>query len=340
MGSAEIAPIRIIGAEGSPYSRKMRAILRYRRIPYHWVQRGARDDVDTPAVPVALIPILVFPGDEAMIDSTFQIRRLEAMSSERSILPPDPAMAFIDYLIEDYADEWLTKPMFHYRWAYEADIEHARQSLPRWGNISAPEEAIQKFSKVIGERQIGRLGVVGSNETTGPMIEESYRGLLRALDAVLRDQLFVMGNRPGSADFGLFGQLSQLALFDPTPMAVAKEESYRVFTWCSVIEELSGTTVEDDQWMSRDAVPDSVQSLLGEVGRYYAPFLLGNAAAIESGAERVECEIAGRAWTQKPFPYQAKCLGWLREAHAGLGDGDREAVDALLAGTGCEALFA
>jgi hypothetical protein len=45
-------------------------------------------------------------------------------------------------------------------------------------------------------------------------------------------------------------------------------------------------------------------------------------------------------YRQGTFPYQVKCLAWLRAQRAALSDADREAVDALLAGTGCEALFA
>src|SRR5690606_6827275 len=113
--------LSLVGGYGSPYSRKMRAVLRYRRIPFRWIPHTSREARDVPPVPVALIPVLVFPGENgappsAMIDSTFQIRRLEETFRERSVLPPDPALAFIDALIEDYADEWLTKAMFHYRW--------------------------------------------------------------------------------------------------------------------------------------------------------------------------------------------------------------------------------
>ena len=117
------------------------------------------------------------------------------------------------------------------------------------------------------------------------------------------------------------------------------EESPRVVAWCQGVEDLSGLEVSDADWLLRDAVPETLLALLAEVGRVYAPFLLANAAAIERGDARVECEIDGRQWVQKSFPYQAKCLRWLREARAALAPGDRGAVDALLAGTGCEVLF-
>ena len=181
--------------------------------------------------------------------------------------------------------------------------------------------------------------MVGSNPTTAAVIEESYRRLLRALDAQLRLQRFVMGGRPGTADFGLFGQLTQLALFDPTSQGLALEEAPRVVAWCQGVEDLSGLEVSEADWTPRDAVPETLRALLAEAGRVYAPFLLANAAALERGEARVECEIDGRTWVQKPFPYQGKCLRWLREQYAALGGGDRSAVDALLAGTGCEALF-
>ena len=335
------SPLAIVGAPGSPYSRKLRAVLRYRRIPHVWVQRGSRESRSLPRPRVELLPQLVFPGaKEALTDSSPLIRRLESLYAGRSVIPDDPALAFLDALLEDYADEWLTKAMFHYRWAFPADVAQAAAILPRWFEIDQPEAEAVAAGKQFAERQIARLGVVGSNPTTAATIEASYRRLLERLDARLAESPCVFGARPAASDFGLYGQLTQLVGFDPTPRSVALETAPRVVAWVDVIEDLSGHEPGDADWIARDALPDSLRGLFGEVGRVYPPFLLANADALARGAERVECTVDGRPWVQKPFPYQGKCLVWLREAHAALASSDRRVVDAFLAGTGCEALFA
>jgi hypothetical protein len=87
-------------------------------------------------------------------------------------------------------------------------------------------------------------------------------------------------------------------------------------------------------------VPDTLTALLAEIGRVYPPVMLANAAAVASGAAEVTAEVDGQAWTQQPFPYQAKCLGWLRQARADLPGQARGQVDALMAPAGLSGLFA
>jgi len=337
-------PLTLVGGYGSPYSRKMRAVLRYRRIPFRWIMRGSTEDVGIPLVPVALIPVLVFPGengadDEAMIDSTFEILRLEAAFSDRSLIPADRGLAFLQSLIEDYADEWLTKPMFHYRWNYPPDIYKASHVLILDRLPHLDGERLDRAAKTIANRQISRLGVVGSNETTRPVIEGSYRRLLDIVDRhVAGGSSFLMGNRPGVGDFGLFGQLSQLTHFDPTPSAIAAQHAPRVYSWVNRMEDLASIEV-DDVWHTRERVAETLGPLLREIGRVYAPFLIANARALDRKAAEVRTEIDGRPWVQQPFPYQGKCLKWLRAAHAALDESDCRYVNGALAGTGCEAIF-
>jgi glutathione S-transferase len=335
--------VKLVGAYGSPYTRKMRALLRYRRVPFQWVLRGGPFDEDIPETPVRLIPVLVFGyadgGEDAMVDSTPQIRRLEDEFDGRSVVHPDPALAFLDFLVEDYADEWLTKCMFHYRWWRQADIDKSAHILPMDRDLSLAGEPLEEAASYFSQRQIGRLGVVGSNETTQPIIEESYVRLLKALDRIAQQGPFVMGGRPGAGDFALFGQLSQLALFDPTPVAVCEREAPRVIAWCHWMEDLSWLEPAEGQWLTRERAADALRPLLEEVGRVYAPFLIANARALAAEADEVVCELAGATWRQEPFRYQGKCLEWLRGAHRELADSDRAFVDEVLAGTGCESLF-
>ena len=336
-------PIALKGAPGSPYTRKMLALLRYRRIPYRFIIGSHGTPANLPRPKVDLLPTFYLPGPdgalEAVVDSTPLIRRFEREIAGRSVLPPDPVVRFVDELLEDYADEWLTKAMFHYRWHYDADIEKAGDILPRWRGISAPEEAMRAAKAQFARRQIDRLYVVGSNPTTTPVIEDSYLRFLAAFEAHLAVAPFLTGARPGASDFGVYGQLTQLAHFDPTPEALTLARARRVYAWVDIVDDLSGLEPEDAGWFTRDTLPATLRALLAEVGRVHVPALLANARALKAGAERVETEIDGRAWVQQPFPYQGRCLQWLRESFHALAPADRERVRALLEPAGAAPLI-
>eukprot|EP01041_Mallomonas_annulata_P026234 gene26234-47488_t len=99
--------VTLSGVPGSPYTRKMLAVLRYRRIPYKLIL-GSRDLKGLPQAKVSLLPTFYFPDAtgqlQAVTDSTPIIRRLEGMFPDRSVRPANPALALIDAILEDYGD--------------------------------------------------------------------------------------------------------------------------------------------------------------------------------------------------------------------------------------------
>jgi hypothetical protein len=66
---------------------------------------------------------------------------------------------------------------------------------------------------------------------------------------------------------------------------------------------------------------------------------LANAKAVQAGDKTWESKIDGARWSQQTFPYQAKCLQWTRDRYQALAVSDRSRVDALIAGTGIEAML-
>jgi glutathione S-transferase len=336
-------PITLIGAPPSPYTRKMIAIMRYRQIAYRimWAEPGAILDRMGIAKPkVALLPTYLLPDSagqlQAVCDSTPIIRRLEAEYGGPSVIPDDPAMAFIDYLLEDFADEWGTKYMFHYRWHPEADADNAGTLLPLFHQLNLPTEQLNSFKSYITDRQVGRLHVVGSNDITAPVIDASYKRLLAALETHLAQQPYLMGDRPGASDFALYGQLTQLVGFDPTPRAIAHRLAPRTVAYTSLLEDQTGLEPQASDWNSAETAPETLKGILKEVGHVYAPALLANAKAMQAGEKTWEVEIDGSRWTQQTFNYQGKCLQWINAEYQALNEGDRARVNSLLQGTGCE----
>ena len=339
-------PIQLIGSPASPYTRKMVSLLRYRRIPYSiiWGDPSAQLSARGIAKPkISLLPTFLLPdeaGDlQAVCDSTPIIRRLEAEVQGRSVIPTDPALAFIDYLLEDFADEWCTKYMFHYRWHQAVDADNAGTLLPLNQKIDMGAEQLNQFKPYITDRQVGRLHVVGSNDVTAPVIDASYRRLLAAMELHLEQQPYLLGKRPGVSDFALYGQFTQLVGFDPTPRAIAHEISPRTVAWTGLMEDQCGLDPKDDDWVCVEDSGSGLRAILTEVGRVYPTALLANAVALQAGEKTWEAQIDGCLWTQQAFSYQGKCLQWINERYQSLTAADQSRVDSLLDGTGCEALL-
>jgi glutathione S-transferase len=327
------ATYRLHGANPSPYSQKMRAIMRYRRLPFVWDNDGTARDVAIAGQLPPVIPVLRFPDGRLMNDSTplaYELERLHP--AERSIVPDDAGTAFLSDVIEDFADEWVTKIMFHYRWFYADDRKFAQLWISGDRKIGAAPAKRQAVMTAFNDRQVGRMAMVGCTEANKPIIEESYFRLLDILNPHVAQMPFLFGARPSLADFGLFGQLIILAT-DPTPETEMRRRAPDVLLWLLRLDDASG--VEGSWIKPADQLPAAVTSLLRLAGDYYLPFLAANRDAFDHGDTEVVVDLTGRRYAQAPFRYQVKCYDGLRKKLAALPPAARERIAPVLAEAGC-----
>ena len=295
----------IYGALGSPYSIKVRAALRAKRVPYLWKTLTADLRAEIFAhVKAPVIPVIKRPDDSWINDSTPFLLELEEADIGRALLPDDPALRFANLLIEDMADEWIMKSMFHYRWAYADDAEILSQWLIYDNLPGAGLETIQPIAADIAARQIDRMALVGCTPETKPAIEAMFARTIAIINEAALAGPFLFGQRPSLADIAIMAHLGQQAI-DPTPCALMRREAPFAWRWLQHVDDASGAEGNwDDDALNRP----TIKALLAMAGDSYLPFLAANKAALEAGDETVSLTLEGHPYTQKPFGYQAKCL--------------------------------
>ena len=321
---------RIIGAEMSPYSVKVRSYFRYKAIPHQWILRNAASQAEFEKhAKLPIVPLVVTPDGKGIQDSTPIIEAMEKVFPEPSIHPDDTVASFISALIEEFGDEWGNKWMFHYRWARDVDQISAAGRIARMRGPTTGEEQHAAFAGQVRARMVDRVWFVGSNPVTAPQIEAGFVDMLGLLDTHLATRPYLFGGRPAFADFGLWGQIYEMWT-DPTAGGIIGGGAPHVLDW---VHRMLWPKAEGpfEAWSSLQ--PTLIPILAEQVGAQFMPWTCANEKALAEGQEEFSVPLGDKIWAQKPQKYHARSLAMLRAKYAAAAD--KAALDPVLQAAGC-----
>ena len=336
----------IFGSSNSPYSLKVLEYFRFKRIKHEWVAKtNATSGEFQRHAKLPLVPLVVSPEGKAKQDSTPIIEMLEEryLHPYPRAVPKDQPLRFVCQMIEEYADEWVNKYMFHYRWRRDVDqLMVSRRLAAEMLDTTAqtpPNATMENVADMIRQRMSTRGFAVGSNDDTAPIIERYFSRLLRLLEAHLNDREFLFGSRPSIADFALGAQIYQM-LIDPTPSAIV-EASPSVASWCQrLLDVEEDAESEYEPWAS---LQKTLQPILDTEVKTFLTWSFANANAMMRGKKELVVELEkGVVWKQKlggPQKYHVKSLKALRTKFKLLGPSPSKDLEGILAHSGTLPFF-
>jgi glutathione S-transferase len=341
-------PYRFYAAEISYFSGKVRPALRAKGVSYveHLPTAAAYREVILPRTGLGFIPVVVTPEGDTWQDTSEILDALERAHPEPALYPETPAQRVAAYLFELYADEFGVLPAMHYRWSFPESVRKARADFAA---ATGDPEGAGRFA----DRMKGSIAALGVVPASIAGIEAHLSELLDALSAHLAGQPFLLGSRLSLADCALLGPFYAHLYLDAVPGLLLRERAPRVCHWIERMNHPDPTA--PGAWLSGDALAPTLRPLLELVGRDAIPLLLDNARAFEAWADESRpggaaeiprgvgmhrTRLRGAEFARYTSPYGLWMLQRPLGAYADLAADERARVDAALAGTGCEALFA
>lgn len=340
---------RLIGAEVSYYTGKVRAYLRYKGIPFEELAatRKVYEEIIIPRTGVRFIPVLITDDDAAIQDSQTIMDHLEARFEERAIDPEGPVQQLVSLLLEVYADEWLVLPAMHYRWNIP---ENRSFAIAEFGRLSAPEASAAE-QLAIGERIAkpfaGALPALGVDARTAARVEASYLALLAELEENFGSQRYLLGARPVRADFALYGPLYAHLYRDPASGRIMKDAAPSVARW---VERLRDAAGEPGPLLAEDAIPAALEPVLARMFRELGPVLAHTIEQLSAATPqpdgslprvigRQAFELEGARGERAVYPFNAYRWQRVHDHYKQLSGHARTRADQLLERVGGAALM-
>ena len=314
----------LYGPDISLFTRKLEAALRFYGLP---VCRAAKDRENAAELETRSgthqVPVLQTPENWMLADTTPILRLLDAQRPARALYPEGP-LGVLVHVVEEILDEWFARTMVHYRWHYEENTRHiAEQLLAR--QVS-PEEAREFPLAEWGRRACRATGTESLFQQKAA--EREYLELMAVFEEQLAETPFALGGRPTAADAMLLGGLRGHTNADPIPDLGAFP---RVLEW-------DAKGADSSPWGELAAFPESTpvaRHLIGVGAREYAPFVLGNARALEAGEKAFVIPTYGEdtSYLARSYPERSRQMIRDRIEHQ-LDTAERDRVESWLESVG------
>jgi glutathione S-transferase len=259
------------GLTVSYFTRKVTGYLDHARLPW-WLDPSI--GLNPPARDAGWnggIPVVLGPDGEPMWDSTAVLLHLDTQVPERSILPDDPTLRFLAFLLDDFSDEWFYRHAVGTRWLHEENVVAGSWDIAREGTVEIGRD-IASVRQFVTDAMTGCLPRLGTTpENIGAWVAESLVPWLQTLGRHVDEHGFLLGRRPCLADFAFFGGNAAHFVNDPWCRMLVEDVAPSVIAythrmWRPGPDELG-------PWLRVDEIPDSLVAVLAEAGRHYLPWV-------------------------------------------------------------------
>lgn len=335
MIASELQPIKLYGSGISYFTGKMEMYFRAKGIPYqHHPMSNKEFTVTIPEkTGVLQMPALELGDGRWMTDSTPIIAWFEEQYPTPPVTPWDPVQRFFSLLLEDYADEWLWRPAMHFRWYWDEGAMYASRFLADEVMADVPGPGFIK-RYMLRRRQRGGYTVGdGITEDNRAAVEAIYYNNLTALEAVLQQRPFLLGQDPSLVDVGFMGSMFRHFSMDPPPAKIMRETAPAVYEWIARLWNFSARENQGD-WLS--GIPNDWGFWLNDIGSTYLPYLNASTRALVEGKKRFDVDLGGAHYKGAHVAaYRTWCLEKLRNNFNTVPESAQAEIRRILEEHGC-----
>ncbi|GLR25076.1 glutathione binding-like protein [Limnobacter litoralis] len=318
-------PLQVHGLDLSYFTGKLEMYLRNKGIAYDLIEMDTGDFKRCGLLTgVAQMPQVKWCEGQWLSDTTLIIEFLEKQFTETTITLNDPALQFMAELIEDFGDEWLWRPALYYRWAKtrDAKLMGDRLAAGMMRDIPAPH-FVRRFA-ITNRQKMHFLRRDGVNRQTAKRIEEHYLESLAAIEDLLKENPFLLGQRPTLADYGLLGPMFRHFFCDPTPAMIMRTEAPAVHEWVARMWNLKLQRL-DCALMPTD-LPAKASKILQLIMEDFLPYMQANESAWQANQRSCSFQSKGIEFEVPVNPYRVWRFQRARLRYAQLTPADQSRI--------------